>query len=100
MPSAAVINRMLVPPKLSSGNVIPVSGKMPIIDAIFRTTCVPNQPNTPATKSLRRMSTKWSIILSNLINKATNKAKIIIKPTKPNVSPMIAKTESLIASGK
>ncbi len=37
---------------------------------------------------------------NNLINNAENNDKITTNPTKPKVSPIIAKTESLMASGK
>lgn len=99
-PSAAAINNILVPPKLSSGKVIPVKGKIPIIDATFRITCDANQPKTPAATNFNLMSIKWSITLRILKSNAVNSANITNRPTKPKVSPMIAKTESLIASGK
>lgn len=94
------MNTMLVPPKLSNGNVIPVNGNTPVIAATFNMTCAASQPNTPITINLSVMSGKRSAVLSNPISSALNSRRTTTRPTKPNVSPMIAKTESLIASGK
>ena len=55
---APVMNNILVPPKLSNGSVIPVSGIIPIIEATFKATCANNQPTTPATISLIVISGK------------------------------------------
>lgn len=79
---------------------MPVSGNIPIIEATFRITWAPNQPNTPAVNSLSLTSTKWSITFKSRIINAANNANITTRPTNPNVSPIMAKTESLMASGK
>lgn len=90
----------LVPPKLNNGKVIPVRGNKPSIEKMFRITCAASHPNIPETISFSFKSTKLSIIRINLYNKPKNKDTNIRVPINPNISPMIANTESLIASGR
>ena len=90
---------MLVPPYDNSGNVIPVSGISPVIAAIFITTCAAIHANTPTAIS-PSSDGKPSATFMIFNSKTVKHANIAISPTNPNVSPITAKTESLIDSGK
>ena len=91
---------MLVPPYESSGKVIPVTGTRLVIAIIFTTTCASIQENTPATKIRSLGPVVPSATLSIRSNITPKTAMARNSPTNPNVSPMIANTESLMDSGK
>ena len=79
---------------------MPVSGKIPIMEVMFRITCELIQPKIPAIINLGVISLELYIILKILLNIPNIKNSIISVPMNPNISPMIANIESLIASGR
>ena len=91
---------ILVPPYEINGSVIPVTGTRPVMAITFTTTPAKNQQKTPTT--IRRSSSAlvYSATFSIRRSIATKTTRIKNKPMKPNVSPRMAKTESLIDSGK
>lgn len=77
-----------------------MSGATPVIAAIFKITWEAIQPNTPAAISLNLISARRDATLRIDNRSAVNNTKINNNPTNPSVSPITAKIESLIASGK
>ena len=79
---------------------MPVTGTSPVIAMILTATPARTQENTPITTSL----SFWAFVYSATFNMRSNMAvktnKIRNKPMKPNVSPIMANTESLIDSGR
>lgn len=100
MPKTANIQSKLVPPKLTNGKVMPVSGNRPSMAPIFTTVCENIQLNAPATINLGNISAVCSIIRNSRINNAAKTAKTPTVPKKPNFSANMANMESLAASGK
>ena len=62
--------------------------------------CANNQPKIPATTNRLVISGEYSATRRIRNNKAVNNITTKIVPAKPKISPITAKIESLIASGK
>ena len=79
---------------------MPVTGTSPVMAIILTTTPAKNQENTPMINNLSLLAVVCSATFNILNNIAAKTAIIKNNPTNPKVSPMIAKTESLIDSGR
>ena len=79
---------------------MPVTGTIPVIAIIFTTTPAKNQEKTPV--MIKRSSAAF--VCSATLRRRSKMAPKTIStrnsPTNPNVSPIIANTESLIDSGR
>ena len=80
--------------------VIPVSGNNPIMAETFMIVWKENQPQTPAAKIRLAGFFIYDETRKILTISARKTPRITTNPIKPNVSPRIAKTESLMASGR
>ena len=79
---------------------MPVTGTRPVMAMMLTTTWASIQENTPTTN---RLSSVSAVLPATFKRRSKITAKIAItmkSPIKPKVSPMMAKTESLMDSGK
>lgn len=79
---------------------MPVTGTRLVIAIILTTTWASVQEKTPTTNKRSSKSAVFSATFTIRISKNPKTKIMRNSPTKPKVSPMMAKTESLIDSGK
>ena len=91
---------MLVPPYESRGRVIPVTGTRLVMAIILTTTCARVHEKTPTINTLSLLAEVVSATFNIRVSIIPKILIITKRPTKPKVSPIIAKTESLIDSGR
>ena len=99
-PMSPIDKSNAVPPWLMNTSGTPVSGKTPVIEAIFMKDWAVIMVMIPVTSILLKGSGARVAILYPRKAKATNKHISITEPRNPSSSPMTANIESPCASGK
>lgn len=100
MPAAASDTTRLVPPYEINGKGMPVSGNIAIIAPILINAWAKNHSEMPAANKRENASGALAAICKPRKHSAANSPIITSDPISPNSSAMIAKIESLAASGR
>lgn len=83
-----------------NGSVMPFNGSNPTMAPMLINACVLSQANTPVTISRVGRSGARSMMFFSLVKNTSSRPTTIVDPTKPNFSAVMAKIESLAASGR
>jgi hypothetical protein len=100
IPTAAKLTTSEVPPALTNGSVMPVTGRRLTTTQMLMKAWKHSQIVIPAASSAPNVSGARRAVLIPALARIRNRAMTIAAPTNPNSSPMIAKMKSFHAFGR